>query len=67
MMTYLHLIEMFTGRKAKMNLLPMQPGDMPNTLANVSELAEEFEYRPKTTVEEGVGHFAKWYRDYYGV
>jgi UDP-glucuronate 4-epimerase len=67
LMTYIQLIERFTGRKAKLNLLPMQPGDMPNTLADVSELAEEFDYRPQTKVEEGVGHFVKWYRDYYGV
>ena len=48
-------------------LLPLQPGDDPDTYANVDELVEQFGYKPSTTVEEGVRRFVEWYRDYFKV
>ncbi len=48
-------------------MLPMQPGDVPATMADVSALESDIGYRPKTTVEEGVPRFVEWYRSYYKV
>jgi UDP-glucuronate 4-epimerase len=50
-----------------MNLLPLQPGDVPDTYADVQDLVEQFSYQPVTPVEEGVKRFIDWYRDYYGI
>jgi UDP-glucuronate 4-epimerase len=67
LMRYIEVLEEKLGRKAQLEMLPLQPGDVPNTEADVSELVREVGYRPSTTVEEGVGRFVDWYRDYYGV
>ncbi|MEZ5461173.1 NAD-dependent epimerase [Dokdonella sp.] len=64
---YIEVIENCIGRKARKNLLPLQPGDVPDTYADVSELTRDTGYAPATTVEEGVARFVDWYRDYYGV
>ena len=48
-----------------MNLLPMQPGDVPITRADVTDLERDFGYHPGTTIEEGVARFIEWYRGYY--
>ena len=50
---------------AKINLLPLQPGDVPDTYANVDDLVEKFSYKPTTCVEDGVELFVKWYREYF--
>ena len=50
-----------------MNLLPLQPGDVPDTLADVDALARDIGYRPNTPVEEGVKRFVEWYRGYYQI
>ncbi len=63
---YIEAIEMAVGKKAIKELLPLQPGDVPNTFADVSELAREVGYRPTTPVEEGVARFVEWYRTYFG-
>ena len=64
---FISTLEQCLGRKAKLDLLPMQPGDVPSTMADVSDLEKATGFRPKTTVEEGIAAFVKWYREYYGV
>jgi UDP-glucuronate 4-epimerase len=66
LLRYIEVLERCLGKRARLNLLPMQPGDVPATRADVSELARDFGYRPHTSVEEGVARFVDWYRDYYG-
>ena len=63
---YISVIEECLGKKAEMNLLPLQPGDVPDTYADVQALIDDTGYRPNTSVEEGVASFVKWYLDYYG-
>lgn len=55
------------GKKAKRVLKPMAPGDMLDTHADISDLTNDFGFRPKTTLNEGLKKFADWYLDYYGV
>ena len=64
--SYIEAIETAVGKKAIKELLPLQPGDVPNTFADVSELARQVGYRPTTPVEEGVTRFVEWYRTYFG-
>jgi UDP-glucuronate 4-epimerase len=64
---YIEVLEQCLGRKAEQNLLPLQPGDVPDTSAEVTELMTDTGYKPDTSVEEGVKRFVEWYRDYYGV
>ena len=64
---YIELLEECLGIKAELNLLPMQPGDVPNTWADVQDLSDAVGYRPTTPVEEGVKHFVDWYVDFYKV
>jgi UDP-glucuronate 4-epimerase len=65
LLRYIEVLEDCLGRKAKMNLLPLQPGDVPDTLADVEALTRNVGYRPDTPVEEGVRRFVEWYRTYY--
>jgi UDP-glucuronate 4-epimerase len=65
LMHYIELLEKCLGRKAQINLLPLQPGDVPDTLANVDALAHDVGYRAGTPVEEGVKRFVEWYFSYY--
>ncbi|MBK5967814.1 MULTISPECIES: NAD-dependent epimerase [Thiorhodovibrio] len=67
LMRYIEVLEQALGREAHKNLLPLQPGDVPDTYADVTELIEDTGYRPQTSVEQGVGRFVDWYRDYFGV
>jgi len=66
LMHYIHVIEECLGKKAEMNLLPLQPGDVPDTYADVQALVTDTGYQPDTSVDEGVSRFIKWYLDYYG-
>ncbi|GIX22189.1 MAG: hypothetical protein KatS3mg121_0972 [Gammaproteobacteria bacterium] len=66
-MDYIHAIERALGKRAEIEYLPLQPGDVPHTHADVTELAEAVGYRPATPVEEGVARFVLWYREYYRV
>ncbi|BAL84390.1 putative NAD-dependent epimerase/dehydratase [Selenomonas ruminantium subsp. lactilytica TAM6421] len=66
LMDFIETLEKALGKKAEKEYLPMQPGDVYQTYADVSELERDFDFRPKTTIAEGLGHFAKWYREYYG-
>jgi UDP-glucuronate 4-epimerase len=61
------ILEKQLGKKAIQKLLPMQPGDVPTTYAEIDELSRVAGYRPHTPVEVGVGRFVEWYRQYYGV
>jgi UDP-glucuronate 4-epimerase len=65
LLRYIELLEECLGRKAQKNLLPLQPGDVPDTVADVEALARDVGYRPSTPVEEGVKRFVEWYRSYY--
>ena len=67
LLRYIEVLEECLGRRAKKNFLPLQPGDVPVTRADVDDLARDFGYRPRTTIEEGVARFVEWYRAYYGV
>jgi len=65
LLDYIAAIETCLGKKAKMDLLPMQPGDVPSTRADVSELEAAVGFRPSTGVEDGIRNFVAWYREYY--
>ena len=65
LMEYIQAIETALGKKATYNMMPMQAGDVPSTYADVSTLESDLGYKPKTTVQEGVAEFVKWYREYY--
>ena len=60
-------IESALGMKANKELLPIQPGDVPDTFANVDDLVSEFNYKPSTPIKLGVENFVKWYRKHYKV
>jgi UDP-glucuronate 4-epimerase len=64
---YVEAIEEALGKKAIRELLPLQPGDVPNTFADVSALVKAVGYRPATPVRQGVASFVKWYREYFNV
>ncbi len=66
LMRYIEVIEAELGRKAVKNMLPMQPGDVPDTFADVEDLVRDVGYKPATPVEVGVKRFVEWYRGYYG-
>jgi UDP-glucuronate 4-epimerase len=63
---YISVIEKCLGRTARKNLLPLQPGDVPDTYADVDDLVRDLDYRPGTPVEVGVRNFVDWYLDFYG-
>jgi UDP-glucuronate 4-epimerase len=67
LLRYIEVLEECLGRKAIMEMLPLQPGDVPDTEADVTDLARVVGYKPKVTVEEGVRNFVDWYRGYNGV
>ncbi|MDR7899023.1 NAD-dependent epimerase [Thermosynechococcus sp. JY1334] len=67
LLRYIELLETYLGKKAQLNLLPLQPGDVPDTYADVLELRADTGYEPTTPVEIGVQRFVHWYREYYGI
>ncbi len=67
LMDYIAAIEKTLGKKAKIELLPLQPGDVPDTFADVADLVEQFGYKPNTPIDQGVSNFVAWYRDYFKV
>jgi UDP-glucuronate 4-epimerase len=67
LMDYISALEKILDKKAKINFLSLQPGDVPDTYANVDNLVKKFNYKPSTPIIEGVKNFAKWYRDYYQI
>ena len=66
LLDYIAALEQAIGKKAEMELLPPQAGDLHDTFADVSELVQEFDYQPATPVTEGVQRFVDWYRGFYG-
>lgn len=62
---FISALEECLGIEAKKDFLPMQPGDVPATYADISDLTRDFGFRPRTSVKEGISRFVKWYRDYY--
>ena len=67
LLRYIEVLEQCLGRKATMELLPLQPGDVPDTEADVGDLTQAVGYRPVTPVEVGIARFVEWYRDFYRV
>jgi len=67
LMDFIHGIEEELGKKAKMNFIPIQPGEVEKTWADVSDLARHFDYSPDTPIREGVNRFLNWYREFYKV
>lgn len=67
LMDYIKTLEHCLGKKAEINMLPLQPGDVPDTWADVEDLARDVGYRPNTTVQDGVERFVEWYQDFYHV
>lgn len=67
LLDYIQVLEEALGRKAQLELLPMQPGDVPSTMADVSELEQAVGFRPSTSVRDGIAAFVRWYKQYYGV
>jgi UDP-glucuronate 4-epimerase len=67
LMDYIDALEKALGKKAKINFLPLQPGDVPDTYANVDNLIKKFNYKPSTSVIKGVSNFVNWYKDYYKI
>ena len=64
-MDYIEVLENAVGKKAEKIFLPLHPGDLPETYASVNDLVDQFNYKPSTTVEEGISRFINWYREYY--
>ena len=67
LLDYIKAIEDALGIKADMELLPLQPGDVPDTYADVADLVRDFDYKPSITVNQGVAKFIEWYKNYYNV
>lgn len=65
LLRYIEVLEDSLGRKAEKRLLPMQPGDVPDTYADVEALSRDTGYSPSTSIETGVRHFVDWYRQFY--
>jgi UDP-glucuronate 4-epimerase len=64
---FIDLLEQQLGRRVEKRLLPMQPGDVADTWADVSALRRDVGYAPGTSIEQGVARFVAWYREYYGI
>ncbi len=64
---FIEVLEGCLGRKALKNMLPMQPGDLPSTAADISDLARDVGFSPDTSIEIGIARFVEWYREYYKV
>lgn len=66
LMDYVETLERCLGKTAVKEYLPMQPGDVYQTYADVSELMRDYDFKPDTSIEEGLSRFVAWYREYYG-
>jgi UDP-glucuronate 4-epimerase len=67
LLDFIKILEKLLGKKARMNLLPMQPGDVPRTFADIDDLMKDVSFKPATSVEDGIRRFIEWYREYYKV
>ncbi|OQY03287.1 MAG: NAD-dependent epimerase [Planctomycetales bacterium 4572_13] len=66
LMDFIKAIEQALGKEAQKNMMPLQPGDVPATWADVSDLVEDLGYKPATSIADGVQRFIAWYREFYG-
>jgi len=66
LLKYIEILEQKLGKTAEKELLPLQPGDVPDTYADVEALVKDVDYKPATPIEDGIDHFVQWYRNYYG-
>ena len=64
--TYVSALESALGKEAEKELLPLQPGDVQGTFADVDDLSKDFDFKPQTSIQEGVDKFAEWFVVYYG-
>jgi UDP-glucuronate 4-epimerase len=62
---FIEVLERLLGKEAKKEFLPMQPGDVYQTYADIDDLMQDFDFRPQTSLEDGLNRFIKWYREYY--
>ncbi len=67
LMDFVHAIEENLGKKAIINFMPIQPGDVPSTCADVSALQRDVDFKPCTSIDQGIQNFVRWYRDYYEI
>lgn len=67
LMDYIEALEKVLGKISKKNFLPLQPGDVSDTCADVKDLVKQFNYKPSTTIEEGITNFISWYREYHKI
>lgn len=67
LLDYIATLEKYIGKQAQKNLLPLQPGDVPDTYADVEDLVNDVDYRPITSIDDGIARFIQWYREYYQV
>ncbi|HMK56904.1 MAG TPA: NAD-dependent epimerase [Dissulfurispiraceae bacterium] len=67
LLRFIEVLEAALGRKAEKNLMPIQAGDVPATFADVDDLMKDAGFKPSTSIEEGIGKFVQWYKDYYGI
>ncbi len=65
LLTFIEVIEKIMGKSAQKIFLPMQPGDIPRTYADVDELIQDIGFKPTTTIEQGIENFVRWYKDFY--
>ena len=65
LLTFVSFIEQAMGKKAYKIFLPMQPGDVPCTYADMNDLARDFGFQPRTSIDQGLRRFVQWYREYY--
>ena len=67
LLDFIAALEQELGLKARLSYLPMQPGDVPETTADVADLEAAIGFRPKTEIRDGIKAFVRWYRQYYSV
>ncbi|MBM9605878.1 NAD-dependent epimerase [Desulfopila inferna] len=67
LLRYIQVLEECLGKKADKNFLPLQPGDVPATYADVEGLVRDFDYKPDTSIDTGIERFVRWYRDYFKI
>lgn len=67
LLRYIQVLEDCLGKKADKNFMPLQPGDVPATYADVDDLVKDFNYKPDTSIDEGIERFVRWYKEYYQI
>jgi UDP-glucuronate 4-epimerase len=67
LMDFIKTIENVLNKKFKINYMEIQPGDVPNTYANIDDLIKEFNYKPNTSIKTGIENFIDWYLNYYKI